>query len=250
MTSPVVLNLGCGTRTSPACVNIDWSIYLRLKRSRVGPKIAPLILPGERLERFRNLDSRVIVHDLRRGIPAQDASVDVVYHSHVLEHIDRDQVPSFFGEVRRVLKPDGIHRIVVPDLELLCRRYLEHLESCLEKESLRTRHDSYVAAIIEQSVRRSAAGTSKQASRARRLAENLLLGDARRRGETHQWMYDRVNLAVALEAAGFDEPTRMDHVKSGFGGWEEHIHLDSNDSGGEYKPGSLYIEATLTRPSR
>ena len=54
-----------------------------------------------------------MVHDLSKGIPFDDNSVDVVYHSHLLEHIDRKNVPTFLKEIRRVLKPRGIHRIVV-----------------------------------------------------------------------------------------------------------------------------------------
>ena len=34
-------------------------------------------------------DQCVIAHDLRRGIPFADESFDVVYHSHVLEHLSR-----------------------------------------------------------------------------------------------------------------------------------------------------------------
>ena len=46
-------------------------------------------------------------------------------------------------------------------------------------------HDDYVGAIIEQCVRKEAAGTSKQKN-VRRFIENIILGDARKRGETHQ----------------------------------------------------------------
>ena len=66
----------------------------------------------------------LLPHDLRRGIPFPDGSVDAVYHSHVLEHIDRSAVPGCLAEIRRVLRIGGVHRIVVPDLELVVRNYL------------------------------------------------------------------------------------------------------------------------------
>jgi SAM-dependent methyltransferase len=227
------LNLGCGTRTSAQAVNIDFSIHARLHR-RLPDKLAPLIFRGERLERFRAIKGDIRVHDLRKGIPAEDGTVDAVYHSHVLEHIDREAVPAFFAEVRRVLRRGGIHRVVVPDLEWHVRKYLETLQTG-------DAHDSSVAALYEQSVRREAAGSRAQRP-LRRKAENLLLGDARRRGETHQWMWDRVNLAAALEEAGFVGMQLMDYDRSNIPGWSE-IDLDRSATGGTYKGGSIYMEA-------
>ncbi len=237
----VVLNLGCGTRTSPRCVNLDWSPYLRLKRSPLGTALALATLRGERRRRFTALDETVVVHDLRRPLPVADGSVDAVYHSHVLEHLDRDRVAPFLAEVRRVLRVGGVHRVVVPDLEVRCRRYLAHLDSCAGHPEMAPGHDAYVGDILEQMVRREAHGTAQQPP-LRRFVENLLLGDARRRGETHQWMYDRVNLGVALADAGFREITVRDHRSSAIAGWDE-IRLDEGEDGEEYLPGSLYMEA-------
>jgi len=237
-----ILNLGCGTRTSPHTENIDWSIYLRLKRSRIGRALAARALAGIRREQFLRLDNNIVVHDLRTGIPAADQSVDAVYHSHVLEHIDRDAVPSFFAEIRRVLRPDGIQRVVVPDLERYARAYLASFEASLCDGDARMRHDATVSAMILQMVRREAFGTSKQRQLQRRL-ENLVLGDARKRGESHMWMWDRVNLGVALELAGFKDATVVDHRSSAIPRWQE-IALDlSEDGTQEYKPESLYMES-------
>ena len=52
--------------------DIDWSIYQRLKASRVGRLVAPPVLSGERRARFLRMDTNVVVHDLRKGIPATD----------------------------------------------------------------------------------------------------------------------------------------------------------------------------------
>lgn len=237
----VVLNLGCGSRTSPRCVNLDWSPYLRLKRSRVGNGLAMVALRGERRRRFAALDESIVVHDLRRPLPIDDESVDAVYHSHVLEHLDRDRVGPFLAEVRRVLRVGGLHRVVVPDLELRCRRYVAHLDACADDPEMAREHDGYVGDIVEQMVRREAVGTAQQPP-VRRFVENLVLGDARRRGETHQWMYDRVNLAVVLAEAGFDDITLRDHRSSAIPDWDQ-IALDEGEGGAEHLPGSLYMEA-------
>lgn len=237
----VVLNLGCGSRTSPHCVNVDWSPYLRLGRSRFGSRLAPLVLRGVRRERFAALADDVVVHDLRRRLPFDDGSADAVYHSHVLEHIDRDRTVAFLEEIRRVLRVGGVHRVVVPDLEARCRDYVAHVDECLADPDRAEEHDGYVGRIIEQSVRRESAGSSRQPP-VRRHLENLLLGDARRRGETHQWMFDRINLGAVLRQAGFGEVTLVDHRTSAIPHWDQ-IRLDELSDGTEYLPGSLYVEA-------
>jgi SAM-dependent methyltransferase len=230
-----ILNLGCGTRTSPRAVNIDWSIYLRARRSRLGRVVAPLLLRGARREAFANISGDIVVHDLRKGIPAASNSVDAVYHCHVLEHIDRDAVPDFFAEVLRVLRPGGIHRIVVPDLEAHMRLYRESLEAG------NPNHDQMIDRLIGQMVRREALGTSRQPP-FRRVIENLVLGDARKRGETHQWWWDRLNLQHALEEAGFLEVASLGPTESRISGWST-IGLDTDPDGAAYKPDSLWVEA-------
>ena len=236
----VILNLGCGTKTSPRTTNIDWSIHTRLRRNPVGRRLAPLILNEDRRQLFLGMDE-VLVHDLKKGIPASDASVDAVYHSHVLEHIDRDAVPGFFSEIMRVLRPGGVHRVVVPDLERYARDYLDSLERGLDDAQARAAHDASVSQMILQMVRREASGTSHQAPLQRRL-ENLLLGDARKRGETHMWMWDRVNLPEALARAGFYDVRVLDWQTSQIPDWNE-LGLDKGPDGDEYKPESLYVEA-------
>ena len=237
---PTILNLGCGTRTSPLTVNIDFSLYQRLRAHRGGNLVAKLLLKGERRAKFDAMSDNIVVHDLRKGIPAESNSVDAVYHSHTLEHIDRAEVHGLMSEVLRVLKPGGIHRIVVPDLERLVRAYLEDLEAGSDS------HDDTIERFLEQAVRRHAHGTSQQSPLRQRI-ENVLLGDARRRGETHQWMYDSLNLAQLLEANGFTDIRRVDENISAIPGWRE-IGLDVLDDGSPYKPGSLWMEAA--KPGR
>lgn len=238
-----ILNLGCGARTSKHCVNIDFSISVRLKRLPLSDLVGKVLLNEGRLERFQSLEGEILVHDLRKGIPFEDQSVDAVYHSHVLEHLERvksDSVPGFLAEIFRVLKPDGIHRVVVPDMAKICREYLVHYDQCLETGQVGPEHDAYIGAIITQMVRREAHGTSLQGPMRRRI-ENLLLGGSERRGENHKWMYDRINLAYVLKEAGFREIRTLDYETSGISNWKD-IGLDRGPVG-EYKPESLYMEA-------
>ena len=238
-----ILNLGCGTKTSNkhGVINIDWSIYLRLKKMKVLRPVVPLFVRGERLERFQSLADNIMVHNLATGIPFNSDSVDAVYHSHILEHLDRNVAERFLMEVKRVLKPGGIHRIVVPDFEKASKAYIAHIASCEANPIESDNHDSYIAQLLEQSVRREASGTSQQNS-LRRFFENLVLGDARRRGETHQWMYDRINLRSKLINIGYNEVHVQDYDTSLIPNWNEY-GLDLDESGDQYKPESLYIEA-------
>jgi predicted SAM-dependent methyltransferase len=60
-----------------------------------------------------------------------DQSVDEIYASHVYEHLGyKEDLPMALREVMRVLKPGGVLRASVPDLEILCRVML-HPQSVL-----------------------------------------------------------------------------------------------------------------------
>lgn len=56
-----------------------------------------------------------------RKLPYADASVDEVYASHLLEHFDYETVPAVLAEWVRVLRPGGLLRVSVPDVEKFCK---------------------------------------------------------------------------------------------------------------------------------
>jgi SAM-dependent methyltransferase len=61
--------------------------------------------------------------DLTRTLPFADASVAAVFSSHVFEHLFRDEIKRLVAEIRRVLIPGGVCRVVVPDLEKVIGLY-------------------------------------------------------------------------------------------------------------------------------
>ena len=65
------------------------------------------------------------MHDLRKKFPWEDNSVDVVYSSHTLEHLSKSEGQHFLTECHRVLKPNGIIRIIVPDLRAIANKYMQ-----------------------------------------------------------------------------------------------------------------------------
>jgi ubiquinone/menaquinone biosynthesis C-methylase UbiE len=200
-----------------------------------------MILDTDRLRTFNSTSLQIVPHDLRRGIPFGDSTVDAVYHSHLLEHMTREAARALLAEALRVLKPGGVQRIVVPDWEALSRRYLAHVDACDKDPDMRPEHDRYVEAMIEQLVREEPTGTSRQ-PRIRRWLENAILGDTRRRGELHRWMYDRITLALMLETVGFRDIRCIEYRHSSIPSWDR-IDLDRNANGSAYKAESVYVEA-------
>lgn len=99
--SPRLLNVGCGRCFHPDWTNID------------------LVACSPEVRQY----------DLRRGLPYQDNTFDGVYHSHVLEHLPPAGAAFMLGECHRVLKPRGVLRVVVPDLEGIARQYIASIDA-------------------------------------------------------------------------------------------------------------------------
>lgn len=126
-----LLNLGCGGRFHPDWINMD---------------VAPS-------------DPRVIPVDLSRGIPLPDASCTVVYHAAVLEHFRPADALTMLCDCWRVLAPGGIIRIGVPDLEVLCRLYLDKLAAARAGDpEAALDYDWVLLEIFDQMVRERSGG--------------------------------------------------------------------------------------------
>lgn len=241
-----LLNLGCGTRTHDEWNNLDFSPYARLAHwPRLSAAAARVgLISEQRYTLLRGIDPDIIHWDLRRGIPFPDGSFDLVYHSHLLEHLDRDAGAAFLGECLRATRPGGVIRIVVPDLRYLAERYLETLAELDHNGTggdALARHDVTTEALFGQMVRRDYTGERGQHPVLRRL-EQMFRGDAEKASELHRWMYDRHSLARLLEEAGFREPREEAADTSRVAGWAR-FHLDTNPDGSVYKPESLFMEA-------
>ena len=70
----------------------------------------------------------VIQFDIRQSLPHSDRVFDAVFLFHIVEHLTTTEAESFLKEIYRVLKPSGIVRLSTPDLEDICRAYLNRLE--------------------------------------------------------------------------------------------------------------------------
>ena len=91
--------------------------------------------------------------DLLAPLPFATGSVAIVYSSHFLEHIPRKHVPTFLLECFRILKPGGMIRLVMPDLEEMCREYLLRREREEHEKA-----DFVVLEMVDQCVRLRSGG--------------------------------------------------------------------------------------------
>jgi predicted SAM-dependent methyltransferase len=110
---------------------------------------------------FISNDSCVISHNLLQGIPFDNSSFDLVYHSHVLEHFSKRDGYFFLSECFRVLKPNGVLRIVIPNLENIVREYLNLIELGLKNqddEIIKANYDWIMLEMYDQTVRNSSGG--------------------------------------------------------------------------------------------
>jgi SAM-dependent methyltransferase len=98
-----MINIGCGKVRHDAWINLDL----------VGA-------PG------------VKSYNVKKDLPFPDNSIDIIYHSHILEHLRKNEAERFIKECHRILKPGGLIRVVVPDLEKLCEEYLKNLRKGFE----------------------------------------------------------------------------------------------------------------------
>jgi predicted SAM-dependent methyltransferase len=114
------LNLGCGSQVPEGWVNVDYALGARFAKN-------PLFrLINKPLGLFdMQWNDKIFLHDLTKPFPWADSSVEAVYTSHTLEHLSREEGRSFLSECHRVLKRDGIIRVIVPDLKHVVDEYTQ-----------------------------------------------------------------------------------------------------------------------------
>jgi len=125
------LNLGCGSTYSEQWTNLD----------------------------FVSNSEHVIAHNILNGIPSTDKTYEVVYHSHMLEHLPKKDALSFIKECYRVLKSGGIIRVVVPNLEQIALNYIKYLNDATEnKTGADKKYEWTILEMFDQVVREKSGG--------------------------------------------------------------------------------------------
>jgi predicted SAM-dependent methyltransferase len=134
-----LLNIGCGLTFHPEWINID-------------------VVPSA---------PEVQYCDITKKLPYPDNYFDACYSSHVLEHLTKEDAHRLLAECRRILKPQGIIRIVVPNLEAMVREYLRILEQIslnpdLPSQEIQDDYDWIMLELYDQTVRNFSGGEMVQ----------------------------------------------------------------------------------------
>ena len=103
-----VLNVGCGQRAISILGSSLPAEGWRELRLDIDPKVDP-----------------DIVASMTDMTPVPDGSVDAVWSSHNLEHLDPHEAPVALREFLRVLKPGGMLLLTVPDLQAVAKLVAE-----------------------------------------------------------------------------------------------------------------------------
>jgi ubiquinone/menaquinone biosynthesis C-methylase UbiE len=119
----VLLNLGCGQNRPSGWVNTDSSLNSLLQKLPLFHNIAIQLLKSV------EYSSNAEYMDLRKPWRFSDNSVDVVYASHLFEHLSLSYAQQFLTKSYRVLKSGGVIRLVVPDLYQLAQIYIDSYKS-------------------------------------------------------------------------------------------------------------------------
>jgi len=175
------INVGCGSSPTQEWLNFDGSPSVRLASL---PLLTRLL---DSLGLLRDENRRFIAFcrgaDIRwanaADLPVPNGSVNVLYSSHMLEHLDQREALKFLSEAMRVLQPGGIIRLAVPDL----RRMITDYETDSKADRLVSR-------------------TQLAHTRPQTILQKLRWLFVADRSH-HRWMYDAESLALLLAKVGF-----------------------------------------------
>lgn len=212
MARPIRVNLGCGPSGLDGWTNFDWGALPLLSKMPWLRRV--LVKAGVLPAGYDTPWPRIRLVDIRKRLPLGTNSVTFIYCSHVLEHMERWQALHVLRECHRVLAPGGAVRIVVPDLALICRQYLEG-------EDDRPAHSAC----------RILWGHPKDirpASAIARFSRSFI--------RPHEWCYDHAEMERLMRDAGFSE---VRHCEFRQGAVDDLDRLDLEG----HRPHSMYVEA-------
>jgi SAM-dependent methyltransferase len=166
---------GCGLSAPSKWENFDSSPTLRIEKipligylySRRNPLFPPNVNYG----------------DVVKGLPFPPFSCEAIYCSHVLEHLSLDDFRTALENTNLLLKPGGIFRFVLPDLEYCARKYINDTSSEAASTFIR---ETYLGREFRERGLKS-------------LAKSFFCNSL------HLWMWDYKSIYPELESAGFIE---------------------------------------------
>lgn len=169
------LHFGCYNLPVPGWINTDVSSQILLSRLPMGPKLAAkagLLNAQQRADHAAGVWKRVQYMDLSKPFPFATGTMEAIYSSHVMEHLTPLIAEHVIGECARILKPGGVFRVSVPDLDIVLNGYNP------------SQPDETVSTVFE-------------------IQKSLK--------DRHWWMYNSVSMARLLLGNGFDRAERVSY---------------------------------------
>jgi predicted SAM-dependent methyltransferase len=161
------------------------------------------------------------IYDCRRSLPFADQSAAVIFTEHFFEHIEYvEEAPFFLSECYRVLQPNGVLRVIVPDVEKYVRAYCKDgWEDLTEVRPLKPDHtDVHFGSRFQTKME--------------------VLNAVFRQHFEHKFAYDFPTLELSLKRAGFSDVRRQTFGTS----LSPDLCIDNPTRVSE----SLYVEAIKT----
>lgn len=166
------------------------------------------------------------------ALPLKTNSVECIYGSHVFEHMSIFKTPLIFKEIYRVLKKDGILRLILPDAEKSIKEYVNRNEDfqLFKRRKERAKKNYNKEYTLFECMKEDFLSPSGQIGL---LGENSL---------AHQNAWDFETIHSDLVLAGFNSERiyKMDFQKShsDYFSFEGTFPSEANE---DYR--SLYVEA-------
>ena len=123
------INLGCGLNPIKNFTNYDFNYFIIFGKIPLIKTLFSMMpfIPKPFLEIMELSKKKKIHHcNVAASIPEKENSIDLIYSSHMVEHLDKAETSLFFKNCIKILKPGGILRIVVPDFDILIDKYLNN----------------------------------------------------------------------------------------------------------------------------
>jgi SAM-dependent methyltransferase len=191
------LNVGSGPAVAPAWVSSDGSWQARLAGHRWLARAASRVFGIE----VGHWPQGITYRNVRSGLGYDDGSIAVVYASHLLEHLYREEALRFLRDVRRALVPGGVCRIVVPDVAAIVGWYLAHQREPAEQRQ-QPSSDLLMRLLLLRPDRPRGTGIVALVRQWADLHE-------------HKWMYDQDGLLALVAEAGFVDVSPRGYLDSG-----------------------------------
>ncbi|MCP1384370.1 class I SAM-dependent methyltransferase [Runella salmonicolor] len=173
------LHVGCHFTAPKEWINIEASPFLYLQKI---PFLGKLFIN----ENVGLYPQNVKYGDIVKGVKfIEQDSCKGIYCSHVLEHLPLQDFRKGLKNLNNYLQPNGLFRLIVPDLEWAAKNYLLRLKEGDNQASLDfcDNYTYFGTVALDKSIK----GTLKN-----------IFGTSK-----HHWMWDFYSLSEELKSAGF-----------------------------------------------